>query len=69
MSFDEWLDQMYFDKLTDDDYYKMRIVWLEAQEQQRHLCVKAIQNCKLVEPNVKRIRLYEAIGECIEVVE
>ena len=25
-------------------------------------CIEAINNCELVEPNVKRIRLYEAIG-------
>lgn len=28
--------------------------------------ILAIKNCELVEPNVKRIRLYEAIGALVE---
>ena len=29
-------------------------------------CISAIQSCELVEPGIRRIRLYEAIGALVE---
>ena len=54
------------DNLTLEEHIDIAIdmAMKEAALKQVKVCSIAVSNCELIEPFVKRIRLYEAIGAC-----
>jgi hypothetical protein len=65
MSFEEWLRTVYFQKPTKEAYELAECAWKAALKVQVELCAKAVSGCELVAPNVRRVRLDEAVGACM----